>query len=197
MAALAGPVIEAAAARVLAALGLTVAGGIAAETVRKRQEEADKASSMPIARAEAKAKEKCKKCPADEGGLALQPTAGWGLDSVVYQVRIAQMPPAPVGYLTEWAFNGRQFDGFDSSQCLLKEAKARYDQFFDNWGGFKYPFQEKIFDKMTSEAVGQNNAAIPKPPIQLQWNFMEAVSYRYMSRLLARATPEIEVLFRP
>lgn len=31
-------------------------------------------------------------------------------------------------------FNGVTFDGFDTSQCLLKEAKAKYDQFFDDAG---------------------------------------------------------------
>jgi hypothetical protein len=107
------------------------------------------------------------------------------------------MPPAPPGILNEWQFGGVRFDGFDSSQCLLKEAKARYDQFFDMWGAFKYPFQEKIFINMTVEAVAQNAVAVPKPPVKLQWNFMESVSYRYMSKVLASATPEIEVLFRP
>lgn len=200
MASLAIPFIEGVAVRVLATLGVGVAAGeVAKNAARKKQEEADQAQSTPIARTEAqtKTKTKCKKCPPDEGAPTLQPTTGWKPWTIEYQMRIAQMPPAPSGYLTEWAFNGVSFDGFVSGQCLLKEAKAGYDQFFDQWGGFKYPFQQKIFEKMTNQAVSQNNAAIPKPPTQLQWNFMEPTSYRYMSKVLSRATPEIEVLYRP
>lgn len=200
MAAAAPPLIEAAALRVLAALGVGVAAGEAAkEQARKRQEQADKARDSTIARVEAptRAKEKCKECPPDRGEAALQSTAGWSQDSIDYQRRIAQMPPAPAGHLVEWQFNGVRFDGFDSGLCLLREAKARYDQFFDEWGEFQYPFQERVFVKMTNEAVAQNHAAVPKPPIRLQWNFMEPASYRYMSKVLLRTSPEIEVLYRP
>lgn len=199
MASLAIPAIEAAAARALLLLGVGAAAGTADEALRKRQKEADQARSSPIARTDAqtKTKEKCKDCPPDKGAPALRNTAGWSDDSITYQMRIAQMPPAPAGYLTEWKFGGVDFDGFDSGLCLLKEAKARYDQFFDEWGRFKYRFQGDIFAKMTAEAVTQNNAAVPKPPTQLQWNFMEPASYRYMSKVLSRAPPEIEVLYRP
>ncbi|WP_147310550.1 Tox-REase-5 domain-containing protein [Cupriavidus taiwanensis] len=31
-------------------------------------------------------------------------------------------------------FAGLDFDGFRSPQCLLQEAKAKYDQFFDEYG---------------------------------------------------------------
>ncbi|CAN7621044.1 restriction endonuclease fold toxin 5 domain-containing protein [Pseudoduganella sp. LjRoot289] len=199
MAALAIPPLEAVAARALVALGVGAAAGAADEAARKRQKEADQARSTPIARTEAqtKTKEKCKDCAPDKGMPYLRNTAGWSDDSITYQMRIAQMPPAPAGFLTEWNFGGVKFDGFNSAQCLLKEAKARYDQFFDEWGRFKYRFQDDIFAKMTAEAVSQNNAAVPKPPTQLQWHFMEPTSYRYMSKVLSRATPEIEVLYRP
>jgi hypothetical protein len=199
MAFLAPPLIEAVAARALLLLGTGAAAGVAEEVVRKRQKEAEQAKSTPIARVDAqtKDKEKCKECPPDKGGPYLRNTAGWSDDSISYQIRIAEMPPAPAGFLVEWDFKGVKFDGFKSAQCLLLEAKARYDQFFDDWGGFKYPFQGQIFTKMTVEAVSQNNAAVPKPPTQLRWHFMEPTSYRYMAKVLLRATPEIEVLFTP
>lgn len=199
MAALAIPVIEAVAARVLLALGIGAVAGVAGEAARKRQKEADEAKSTTIARTDAqtKTKEKCKDCAPDKGATYLRNTAGWSDDSITYQMRIAQMPPAPAGFLIEWNFGGVKFDGFNSAQCLLKEAKARYDQFFDEWGRFNYRFQGNIFEKMTAEAVSQNIAAVPKPPVQLQWYFMEPTSYRYMSKVLSRATPEIEVLYRP
>lgn len=199
MAALAIPGIEAVVARTLVLLGAGAVAGTTDEVMRKRQKNADQAKSTPIARAGAqtKAKEKCKDCEPDKGMPELRNTAGWPVDSIAYQMRIALMPPAPPGYLTEWRFNGVAFDGFESGQCLLKEAKARYDQFFDEWGGFRYVFQDKIFEKMTGEAVSQNIAAVPKPPAQLQWSFMEPVSYRYMSKVLSKAAPDIEVLYRP
>ncbi len=50
--------------------------------------------------------------------------------SIAYQARIGGLPVMP-GPITEWRFNGVSFDGFDSSQCLLKETKARYGQYFD------------------------------------------------------------------
>jgi hypothetical protein len=200
MAAVAAPLIELVVARVLLALGI----GLAAEQARremakKRNEEADKAKSAPIAQAgtQEAAKEKCKDCSPDKGGLVLQPRAGWGPIAVAYQIRIAQMPSGPPGYLTEWMFGGVKFDGFDSRQCLLKEAKATYDQFFNECGEFRYEFQERIFIDMMGTAVKQNLVAVPKPPVSLRWYFMEPISYRYMQRILQAAAPQIEVVFQP
>ncbi|CAJ0700336.1 hypothetical protein LMG18102_03195 [Ralstonia mannitolilytica] len=199
MAALAYPALEVILTRVLVGLGLTAAGAATVDVVRKRKEEADAAKSTPIARAEAqtKTKEKCKECPPDKGSQSLQPTAGWGPEAIAYQQRIAQMPPGPPGYLMEWKFNGVNFDGFSSPECLLKEAKSTYDQFFDEDGDFKYPFQEKIFVKMTGDAVRQYAAAQPMPPTRLRWYFMEPVSFRYMQRALRVAAPRIEVVHHP
>lgn len=203
MASLAVPLIEGVVARVLAALGVGVVAGAAGEAAkeqaRKRQEEADKAKSTPISRTDATTKErkKCKDCPPDKGVPALQSTAGWKPWTIEYQQRVAQMPPAPPGYLSEWKFSGVQFDGFDSSQCLLKEAKARYDQFFDDFGEYKFEFSQRIFDKMLGEAISQNAVAVPKPPVALRWHFMEPVSYRFMMKILREATPQIEVVYMP
>ena len=205
MAGAAAPILEGAIVALLKALGFAGtavgAAGAANELAKKRAEAADNSKNSPLAQAgtQAKAaeKEKCKKCPADEGGTALQSTSGWNPWTIEYQMRIAQMPPAPAGYLTEWMLNGVKFDGFDSGQCLLKEAKARYDQFFDDWGGFRYDFQAGIFVDMMNEAIRQNFASIPKPPISLRWHFMEPISYRYMQKILRDATPQIEVIFQP
>lgn len=197
MAALAYPALEAIALRVLAALGIGAVGGVAIDEAQKRRKETDKAGDVPIARSDTKTGEKCKECPPDKGAPALQSTAGWKPWTIEYQQRVAQMPPAPSGYLSEWKFNGVQFDGFDSSQCLLKEAKARYDQFFDDLGEYKFEFSQKIFDKMLAEAISQNGVAIPKPPVALRWHFMEPISYRFMMKILREATPQIEVVYMP
>jgi hypothetical protein len=200
MAGLAVPLIEAAAARALAALGVGVVAGAAGEAAknaaRKRQEEADKAKASPIARAEAqtKAKEKCKECPPDKGAPFNRPTAGWSEVSVVYQARIGGLPVGP-GFITEWMFNAVTFDGFDSSQCLLKEAKARYDQFFDEFG-YRLDFW-KGDEGLIKQAVAQSAVAGPQPPVQLRWYFMEPMSYRYFSKVFATAELRIETVYQP
>lgn len=190
--------IEAAAARALLLLGAGAAAGTAEEALRKRQKEADQARSSPIARTEAqtKAKEKCQECPPDKGAPSLRNTAGWSDDSITYQMRIAQMPPAPAGYLTEWKFSGVDFDGFDSSQCMLKEAKAKYDQFFDDFRQVRGWWTEGA-DKMIEEAYRQAAVALPRPPVQLRWHFMEPLSYRYFSKIIKAAYPDIEVVYQP
>ncbi|MES2742206.1 MAG: Tox-REase-5 domain-containing protein [Pseudomonadota bacterium] len=196
MAAAAPILIETVALRVLAALGVGVAGGVASDTVRKRNEEADKARSMPIARTDVqtKTKEKCKACPPNKGALALRNTAGWSDDSITYQMRIGQMPPAPAGYLTEWEYAGTGFDGFDSSQCLLKEAKAKYDKFFNEFGQRKQFWEGDT--AILEQAIAQS-AKASRPPIQLKWYFMQPLSYRYFSQMFNEAMLPIETVFNP
>ena len=197
MAALAGPLIEAAAARALVALGAGVAAGAAGEAARKRQKEAEEARSTPIARADAqtKAKEKCKDCAPDKGAPYLRNTAGWSDDSITYQMRIAQMPPARAGFLTEWDFAGVKFDGFISGECLLKEAKARYDQFFNASGAPQKWWDGD--DPIFVEASKQSAVAKPMPPVQLRWYFMQPMSYRYFSRAFVKMLLPIETVYQP
>jgi hypothetical protein len=200
MAAAAVPLIEAVAVRVLAALGVGVLAGeadrAAKEAARKKQEQADAAMSSPIARTQAqtKAKEKCKECPPDHGTPFNRPTAGWSEVSVAYQSRIAGLPVGP-GFITEWMFNGVSFDGFESGQCLLKEAKARYDQFFDDLGDPKEWW--KGDEPIVAEAFRQGSVAKPQPPIQLRWHFMEPMSYRFFSRAFATMRLPIESVYQP
>jgi Restriction endonuclease fold toxin 5 len=201
MAGLAVPLIEAAAVRVLTALGVGVAAGAAGEAtkeeVRKRQEEADKAKASPIARTDAqtKPKEKCKECPPDKGAPVNRSTAGWSEVSIAYQARIGGLPVGP-GFITEWMFGGVTFDGFDSSQCLLKEAKGRYDQFFDDFGSVRTWWLEGR-DDLVDEAMRQGVAAQPRPPTRLRWHFMQPISYRFFSRIILAAYPDVEVVFQP
>jgi hypothetical protein len=201
MAAIAIPAIEAVVMRVLAALGVGVVAGAAGEAAkeqaRKRQEESDKAKSTPISRTDATTKErkKCKDCPPDRGAPFNRSTAGWSELSIAYQARIGGMPVGP-GFIAEWLFNGVTFDGFDSSECLLKEAKARYDQFFDEFRQVRDWWRDGAY-KLTEEAYRQATAAQPRPPVQLRWHFMEPISYRYFSRIIKAAYPDVEVVFQP
>ncbi|WP_052140311.1 restriction endonuclease fold toxin 5 domain-containing protein [Janthinobacterium lividum] len=196
MGSLAIPAIEAVAVRALAALGVGVAAGAAGEAVRKRQKEADEAKATPVARTDAqtKSKEKCKECPPDTGVPFNRPTAGWSNTSIAYQQRIAGLPVGP-GFITEWMFGGVTFDGFDSSQCMLKEAKAKYDQFFDDDGD---PHEWwKGDEPVLAEAVRQSAVSKPMPPVQLRWYFMQSKSYRFFSKALMTMRLPIETVFNP
>ncbi|MCQ9730185.1 restriction endonuclease fold toxin 5 domain-containing protein [Pseudomonas aeruginosa] len=200
MASLAVPLIEGVVARVLAALGVGVVAGAAGEAAkeqaRKRQEEADKAKSTPISRTEAqtKARKKCPDCTPDRGAPFNRPTAGWSEVSIAYQARIGGMPVGP-GFITEWLFSGVTFDGFDSSECLLKEAKAKYDQFFDDFGDPKEWW--KGDEPIMAEASAQSVVAKPQPPVQLRWHFMQPMSYRFFSKVFSAMRLPIETVFQP
>lgn len=200
MVAIVVPAVEAAAVRVLAALGVGVVAGAAGEAARdaakKRSEAADQAKSAPIAKTEAttRTKEKCKECPPDKGAPFNRSTAGWSETSIAYQARIGGLPVG-AGFITEWLFNGVTFDGFDSSQCLLKEAKAKYDQFFDEFG-YRRDFW-KGDEALLAQAVTQSTVALPQPPVQLRWYFMEPLSYRYFSKIFSSAKLRIETVYQP
>jgi len=196
MAALAIPAIEAVVAYALGALGVGSLADAAGDAARKHQKEADEAKSTPIARTDAqtKTKKKCKECPPDTGAPFNRPTVGWSETSITYQARISGLPVGS-GFITEWMFGGVAFDGFDSSQCMLKEAKAKYDQFFDDLGDPKewWKGDEPVF----SEASRQSAVAKPMPPVQLRWYFMQSMSYRYFSKAFAAMRLPIETVFNP
>lgn len=197
MAAIAVPLIEGAAVRLLAALGAGAVGTAALSTAQKREDAAEKAAATPIARVDACTEDnsKCKDCPPDKGVPYLRNTAGWSDVSITYQIRIAQMPPAPSGFLTEWNFRGVKFDGFDATQCLLKEAKAKYDKFFDEYGD---PLEWWSGDEnVQKEAVSQSAVANPMPPVQLHWYFMEPKFYRYCTKMFAAMRLQTETQFQP
>lgn len=199
MASLAVPLIESVVARVLATLGVGVVAGAAGENAkeqaRKRREEADKANTTPISRTEAqtKARKKCPDCTPDRGAPFNRSTAGWSEVSIAYQARIGGMPVGP-GFITEWLFSGVTFDGFDSSECLLKEAKAKYDQFFDDFGDPKEWW--KGDELIMAEASAQSVVAKPQPPVQLRWHFMQPMSYRFFSKVFSAMRLPIETVYQ-
>lgn len=187
-------IVEAAALRILAWLGVGVVAGVAGEEAlkqaRKRQEEADKAKSAPIARAESTTteKEKCKECPPDRGAL-VPVNHHMSENSREYQARITGFSPG-----MEWLFAGKDFDGFKSSMCLLQEAKAEYDQFFTKEGEFQYPFQVDIFVKMAKQAQAQAMIVKGNKPAALTYYFQTPMAYMYMRpRLLAMGISVLQV----
>lgn len=186
MAAILVPVVEAAAVRVLAWLGVGLVAGAAGEEAlkqaRKRQEEADKAKAAPIARAESttKEKEKCKECPPD-GGALVPVNHHMPENSREYQAKITGFPPG-----MEWLFAGKDFDGFKSSMCLLQEAKADYDQFFNEKGKLRYLFQEELFLRMQKQALAQSMIVRSNKPAALTWYFQTPMACNYMRPVLVR-----------
>lgn len=195
MGALAFPALEAIAMRVLVALGLTTAGAAGVDMARKRKEEADDARTAPIARTQAqtRAKEKCKGCPPDEGALV---TRNWNMSdaSRAYQARVTGFAP-----YTEWNFGGVDFDGFRSSECLLQEAKARYDQFFDpDDGEPRFFFELSGSDrKIVRQAQIQTAVVVANSPSRLNWYFMQPLSYRHFTRRFAEEGVAAATLFQP
>ena len=195
MAAAAGPLIEAALMRLLVALGVTATGAATIDQLRKRKEAADDDKTAPIARAESQTKttEKCKECPPDKGSLV---SRNWNMSdaSRAYQTRITGFAP-----YTEWNFGGLDFDGFKSAECLLQEAKALYDQFFDPEDG-----EPKIFfrlsggdRKIVRQAQAQTAVVIASSPARLTWYFMQPLSYRYFTRRFAREGVSAVTLLQP
>lgn len=125
---------------------------------------------------------------------ANRPTAGWSELAIEYQARVGGLLVGP-GFITEWVFSGVSFDGFESGQCLLKEAKVRYDQFFDEYGYRKDC--RKGDEALLTQAKTQVGVAAPRPPVQLRWYFMESRSYRYFSKIFADSNLPIETVFQP
>ena len=127
MAVLAIPPLAAAVDWLLVALGVTaVAGGavVVSEEVKRRQRAASEAGTGAAAQTATQTRTKtCEKCPPDCGTLVER---NWNMSPAAreYQARVTAFAPG-----TEWNFGGIDFDGFASADCMLKEAKSRYDQF--------------------------------------------------------------------
>ncbi len=181
-------------------VGAAVLVGSASDALH-RQEEAEKAKASPLAKANPQTMtkdctkdKKCDECPPDHGEFWQRNFAvrqPW----VDYQIRIGGMPSGP-NFILEWNWMNIKFDGFDSSECLLKEAKARYDQFFTRFGVPQQWWREGQ-EELIEEALAQGAVARPRPPVVLKWYFMEPISFRYFSGIIQAAYPDIEVLFRP
>ncbi len=175
----------------------TIGVGIATETARKQAETNTDAKDKSVAKTETTTKEKkaCEKCPPDCGELKEYSTAGWPLNSITYQQRICGMPVAPVGKIHEWKWKDVRFDRFKSASCMLEEAKANYDDFFDALGEFKHPFVKRVFTKMRTEAVDQMDVVRGNTTVSLTWYFQTPKTYQHMQQFLSNLG--IAVLYVP
>ena len=190
--------IEIAGMALLRALGFVgsaavVAGG-ANELAKKKAESADKAKEAPIAQAgtQEKTKTNCTKCPPDCGSLV---TRNWSMsdDAREYQARVTGFAPR-----TEWNFAGTDFDGFKSAICLLQEAKARYDQFFDpDDGQPKFFFARFGAPKILRQAANHSEVVGSNPPSKCTWHFMQPLSCKYFKGRFVAAAPLVLVILTP
>lgn len=188
------PILEGVGVRLLAALVGAAAGAKAGDVIKERREKAQGAKESSVAQADttAKSKERCKECPPDAGVLV---TRKWNMseESREYQARVTGFAP-----YTEWSFMGIDFDGFKSAQCLLQEAKGRYDQFFDPEDGQpKFFFRIAGAPGIVQQARKQSFVVASSSPARASWHFMQPLSYRYFSRIFASQFPNLTVLLQP
>lgn len=179
--------LQAAGRAIGAGTGVAVGVGAASEANKKAAQANTDAKEKSVAKTETTTKEKkaCEKCPPDCGELVEESTKGWPPNSILYQQRICDMPLAPMDKIHEWKWNGPKFDGFDSKICMLREAKANYDDFVDALGKFKTPFAGALFNTMLEQANRQVRAMQGHPTVSLTWYFQTPNSYKFMQPLLS------------
>ena len=127
----------------------------------------------------------CEDCPPGSAGRAVRSNVSMPEVSRVYQGRITGRPYSiKPAWSEEWRWMGVDFDGFQPQECLMQEAKARYDQFVGADGEAKGFF--KGFESMKEQARAQSIAVHSNPPTRLLWYFMTPRAQQYMRRFLAK-----------
>jgi hypothetical protein len=188
MAGLAVPALEAAFLALLAALGLRAVSETT-EALKRRQRATSEAGTSAAAQTATQTRTKtCEKCPPDCGLLV---SRDWNMSAAAreYQARVTAFVPG-----SEWSFAGIDFDGFASADCMLKEAKSRYDQFLT--GGEDSELEPKkwfkAFElKMLPQAAKQAAVARAAPPARLTWYFQGSKTYAFMGPKVMLEAPII------
>jgi hypothetical protein len=191
MAALAFPALEAAVTALLSALGIGIGAAVVTDEVKRRQRAASEAGTSDVAKTAPQTRTKtCEKCPPDCGLLVER---RWNMSAAAreYQARVTGFAPQ-----TEWSFGGIDFDGFSSADCMLKEAKSRYDQFITQ--GKDAELEPKVWyrafeEKMLPQAIRQANVARASPPSRLTWYFQGPLTYEFMAPQVVRFSPLVPI----
>lgn len=191
MVALARPLLKGAADALLKTLGATTAAGgtiVVTDEMNKRAKNASESQDKAVAKTASvpTTRKACDKYPPDCGTLVQR---NWNMSDVSreYQARITGFPPKE-----EWNFSGVDFDGFKSGDCLLQEAKARYDQFFDPDDGLpKWFFRTFGAKKIIIQAQKQSVIVFENPPSRLNWYFMQPLSFNYFAKQFIKTAPNI------
>ncbi|WP_341774003.1 Tox-REase-5 domain-containing protein [Burkholderia gladioli] len=107
-----------------------------------------------------------------------------------YQGRVTGLPYSIAErWSMEWVWE-RDFDGFRPEECLLLEAKAKYDQFLNKQD---VPYTG-AFDDMEEQEFGQAAVVNANPPARLKWYFQTERTWSYMRVPLVRLKIESEWL---
>jgi len=150
----------------------------ARETYLARMAEMEKVKAEAATLTKALSEEGCDQCVYTQGQVTLQNIEGWSDVSIAYQFYICQFPiHFTVMKIMEWTY-GVAFDGFVPKECILKESKANYDQFFDSSGDVKF-FMKGV------------------PPGKLEWYFMQPISAKYARIEFASEGLDINVIYKP
>ncbi|VFR58099.1 2C-methyl-D-erythritol 2,4-cyclodiphosphate synthase [plant metagenome] len=117
----------------------------------------------------------------------------WG--GYTYQARITGFPFDTMGcrWSDEWLWMGVHFDGFVATECLLQEAKGRYDQFVDSNGKVHGWFAG--YEELEVEASRQAGVIHQSLPARLRWYFQTPKMMGAMAPLLAAL--KIETMYVP
>ena len=135
----------------------------------------------------------CKRCPPDCGQI-VHPNHSMNDAPSQYQTRITGFPPGE-----EWRYMGVDFDGFNSGECLLLEAKGNYDQFLDSAPG-KPPtpkFFFRGFTRMEVQIASHSEVVIASRPSRCHWHFQTPLAYELMSPLIWRHSPLLQPYYTP
>ncbi|WP_432240350.1 restriction endonuclease fold toxin 5 domain-containing protein [Herbaspirillum robiniae] len=195
MAFLAIPAIPVISAEVAAWIGIgaTAATAGAGAAIYSNSRKAEEAQTKPLARTDAATQnKKCKECPPESGRIVER---RWNMSetSRAYQARVTGFAS-----YTEWAYKGIDFDGFQSAQCLLQEAKARYAQFFDEEDDApKFFFRLNGYKKLVAQARFQNAVTVSSPPAKLNWYFIEDFVCKHMRGVFNENRLMINTIFMP
>ena len=172
----------------------------AREAYLARMEEIEKVKAEAAALTKELSEEGCEQCAYTQGEVTLQNIEGWSDVSIAYQFYICQFPiHFSAMKILEWTY-GVAFDGFIPKECVLKESKANYDQFFDSNGDVKFFMTIKNFGDglFMKQARAQNVSAFKgMPPGKLEWYFMQPISAKYARIEFAEEDLAINVIYKP
>lgn len=184
--------LEEALKALLIAIGVGLGAAAASDAVKKRQKAVSEAGTSDVATTATQARSRaCEKCPPECGAFVER---NWHMSAAAreYQARVTGFAPG-----IEWHYGGLDFDGFSSAECMLKEAKSRYDQFLTEGEDAELEPKKwyRAFEqKMLPQAERQATVARSAPPARLTWYFQGPRAYGYMASKVMEFPPLVAVL---
>ncbi|MCZ2894263.1 restriction endonuclease fold toxin 5 domain-containing protein [Burkholderia thailandensis] len=185
------PVIEAAAVElgpILARVGVALLGGATVAGTASLSGDTPKEDSKatPDVRALPRTGEKCKQCPPEQTGIPVRRYYRMNREPREYQGRVTGRPYSiEEGWSEEWSWLGLDYDGFQTSECLLQEAKGNFDQFFSR--KTRRPMKWfSGFRKIDLQIEARANIVRANPPTKLRYYFQTPLTASYFRERLAR-----------